>query len=224
MPYTLTRTRRKTTAIYVRNGTVEVRAPLRMPKRDIDRFVLEKEAWIVQCLAKQQAQAAQKESFCIGYGSRLLFRGQEYPITQQNSKRARFDGEAFCLPPGLSPAQVKAACIRVYKMLAKAHIGARVAFFAAQMNVAPSSVKINSAMRRWGSCSSLQRLNFSWRLVMADDAVIDYVVVHELAHIREMNHSPRFWAVVENVLPDFRIRKNELKKLQQRLSGEDWNE
>ena len=57
---------------------------------------------------------------------------------------------------------------------------------------------------------------------MADDAVIDYVVVHELAHIKEMNHSSRFWAVVESFLPDFRERKHKLKELQNRLSGEDW--
>ena len=59
---------------------------------------------------------------------------------------------------------------------------------------------------------------------MADDAIIDYVVVHELAHIKEMNHSARFWAVVESVLPDFRERKRKLKELQSRLSGEDWRD
>jgi len=57
---------------------------------------------------------------------------------------------------------------------------------------------------------------------MADDAIIDYVVVHELAHIKEMNHSSRFWTIVESVLPDFRERKRKLKELQNRLSGEDW--
>ena len=92
------------------------------------------------------------------------------------------------------------------------------------MGVTPIAVKINSAMRRWGSCSSRMSLNFSWRLIMADDAIIDYVVVHELAHIKEMNHSARFWAVVESVLPDFRERKRKLKELQSRLSGEDWRD
>ena len=222
MHYTLTRSRRKTAAIYVRGNEVEVRAPLRMPKREIDRFVLEKEQWILKSLAKQQAQAEQKESFVIDYGSSILFRGKPYPITQRNGTRAGFENTQFYLPPGLTRSQIKYTCIHLYKILAKSHISQRVAFFASQMGVTPTAVKINSAMRRWGSCSSRKSLNFSWRLIMADDATIDYVAVHELAHIKEMNHSARFWAVVESILPDFRERKCELKELQTRLSGEDW--
>jgi predicted metal-dependent hydrolase len=109
-------------------------------------------------------------------------------------------------------------------MLSKAHISERVAFFASQMGVTPTAVKINNAMKRWGSCSSRKSLNFSWRVIMADDSIIDYVVVHELAHLKEMNHSARFWAVAEGVMPDFRERKLALTELQSRLSGEDWRD
>jgi len=224
MHYTLTRSRRKTTGIYIRNGQVEVRAPLRLPKREIDRFVLEKEPWILKGLAKQQAQAKQKESFVVDYGRSILFRGKPHPITQRNVTRAGFDGHEFFMPPGLTPEQIKATCIRLYKTQAKAHIAQRVDFFATQMAVTPTAIKINNAMKRWASCSSLRRLNFSWRLIMAADAIIDYVVVHELAHIKEMNHSARFWAIVENILPNFREHKYELKELQNRLSGEDWRD
>jgi len=77
-------------------------------------------------------------------------------------------------------------------------------------------------MKRWGSCSSRGSLNFSWRIMMADDAVIDYVVVHELAHLVEMNHSPRFWAVVAGVLPDYSKRRARLRLLNKKLEGEDW--
>jgi len=224
MHYTLNRSRRKTAAIYVRNGEVEVRAPLRMPKQEIDRFVLEKERWILKSLAKQQSQAEKKESFVVDYGRSILFHGKPYPITNRNGTHAGFDDNKFYMPPGLSPEQIKATCIQLCKILAKSRITQRVAFFAPQMDVMPTAVKINSAMRRWGSCSSRKSLNFSWRLIMADDAIIDYVVVHELAHIKEMNHSARFWAVVESVLPDFRKRKQKLKELQQRLSGEDWEQ
>ena len=86
----------------------------------------------------------------------------------------------------------------------------------------PSAVKINGAKTRWGSCSSKKSINFSWRLIKADDDVIDYVVVHELSHITEMNHSPNFWAIVENILLDYRERKVKLKRLQKRLSMENW--
>ncbi|MCL2342290.1 MAG: M48 family metallopeptidase, partial [Firmicutes bacterium] len=98
----------------------------------------------------------------------------------------------------------------------------KTAAFAEQMGLKPRAVKINSAKTRWGSCSALKNLNFSWRLAMADDGVIDYVVVHELAHLREMNHSARFWAIVAGVLPDYRERQKRLKALQKRLGNEDW--
>ncbi|MDR2568929.1 MAG: M48 family metallopeptidase, partial [Oscillospiraceae bacterium] len=75
----------------------------------------------------------------------------------------------------------------------------------------------------WGSCSAKKSLNFSWRLIMADEDVIDYVVVHELAHLIEMNHSVRFWAVVERVLPDYRERQKWLRELQRKLNVEDWD-
>ncbi|MCL2603100.1 MAG: M48 family metallopeptidase [Defluviitaleaceae bacterium] len=222
MRYSLTRSRRKTAAIYVRNGEVEVRAPLRMPKREIDRFVSEKEYWILKSLAKQQAQIKRKEKFVIDYGSSVFLRGKPYPITQRVGTHAGFDDFEFYMPPDLSPEQIKSTCVRLYKILARSHILKRADFFASQIKVTPTTVKINSAMKRWGSCSAQKSLNFSWRLIMADDAVIDYVVVHELAHIKEMNHSSRFWMIVESVLPDFRERKRKLKELQNRLNGEDW--
>jgi len=223
MHYSLTRSHRKTAAIYVRNGEVEVRAPLRMPKREIDRFVMEKENWILKSLAKQQAQTERKEKFVIDYGSSVFLRGKPYPITQRVGTHAGFtDDFEFYMPPELSPEQIKSTCVRLYKILAQLHISNRVDFFASQMKVTPTTVKINSAMKRWGSCSAQKSLNFPWRLIMTDDAVIDYVVVHELAHIKQMNHSPRFWMIVENILPDFRERKRKLKEFQNRLNGEDW--
>lgn len=119
-------------------------------------------------------------------------------------------------------AQIKSACVQIYRMLAKRDLTEKTLDFAKQMSVMPTAVKINNAKTRWGSCSSKKSLNFSWRLIMADDDVIDYVVVHELAHITEMNHSARFWSIVEGVLPDYRKRKTKLKELQRRLNGEDW--
>jgi len=220
--YKLIRSNRKTTAIYVRNGSVEVRAPHRVQKCDIDRFVSRKEQWILKTLANQQTQAERKKSFTINYNCLIILRGKPYPIITRKGMQAGFDDEGLYMPPGLSPEQIKPICVKLYKMLAKVHISNRVVFFATQMEVSPSAVKINSAKTRWGSCSSQKSLNFSWRLIMADDDIIDYVVVHELAHIKEMNHSAQFWAIVKNILPDYQERKSKLKELHQRLSGEDW--
>ncbi|MCL2816165.1 MAG: M48 family metallopeptidase [Oscillospiraceae bacterium] len=99
----------------------------------------------------------------------------------------------------------------------------KVGKYAGFMNVKPAAVKITSAKTRWGSCSGRDNLNFSWRLVMADENVIDYVVVHELSHIKEHNHSPHFWKIVENVLPDYKERQNKLKQFQKQLIVQDWD-
>jgi len=222
VPYKLTRSSRKTIALYVRNGAVEVRAPLKAPVRDIDRFVASKEKWIIDKLAVSTERLAQRESFSLTYGDMATYRGKQYPIVAKAGDLAGFDDERFYMPAGLLPDQIKSVCVQVYRMLAKRDLTNRVLDFAKRMAVSPVAVKINGAKTRWGSCSAKKSLNFSWRLIMANDDVVDYVVVHELAHITEMNHSERFWAVVEGVLPDFRRRQGELKALQKRLGAEDW--
>jgi len=220
--YTLTRSRRRTAAIHIKNGVVEVRAPLNMPKRDIDKFVASKEKWITERLAQSQSYAQQRAAFTLNYGDAATFRGIEYPLTAKPGKRAGFDGESFYLPPDLPPELVKSTVVQIYRRLAKPHLTGRVEHFAGLMNASPAAVRINGAKTRWGSCSAKKSLNFSWLLVMADDALIDYVVVHELAHMTEMNHSARFWAIVAEVLPDYKERQKRLKELQRRLNAENW--
>lgn len=94
---------------------------------------------------------------------------------------------------------------------AKEIIPRRAACFAARMGVSYGRITIREQKTRWGSCSQKGNLNFNWKLVLMPPEILDYVVVHELAHRKEMNHSPRFWAVVEKELPDYRKRREELK-------------
>jgi predicted metal-dependent hydrolase len=220
--YTLIRSKRRTAAIHIKNGSMEVRAPIKMPKRDIDRFVASKEKWITERLMQSQTYAEQREAFSLDYGDAVTFRGTDYPLTAKAGNHAGFDGRRFYLPPALSPEQIKPTVVQIYRRLAKQYLTERVEHYAKLMNATPTAVKINGAKTRWGSCSAKKSLNFSWRLVMADDAVIDYVVVHELAHTTEMNHSARFWAIVAGVLPDCKERQKRLKALQKRLNAEDW--
>ena len=220
--YILKYSKRKTIGLYIRNGAVEIRAPLGCPKSEIDKLIASKKKWITDKLAHSQNQTQQKISFVLDYGSKILYRGELFPIIAKPGTQAGFDGNCFYMPPNFTPAQIKEICIKTYQRLAKKHITTTVASIAAHMGVAPTVVKINSARTRWGSCSSRKSLNFSWRLVMAPDDVIDYVVVHELAHFFHMNHSAKFWAVVEQVLPDYRQRQVKLKELQMRLATESW--
>jgi len=251
--YTLTRSKRKTIGLYVKNGAVEVRAPLRASQAEIDKFVQSKRAWLEKHLTQSAERAEQRENFALNYGDTVTYRGQEYPIVAKAGNRVSFDDTAFYMPPNLSSEQIKMACVQIYKMLAQNICREKVAVFSEKMGVRPNAVNISSAKTNWGSCGRKEppkpqkyefskinidqmmrnmqarqgtvchNLNFSWRLVMADDEVIDYVVVHELAHITEMNHSERFWSIVEGVLPDYKQRKNRLKELQKRLNTEDWD-
>lgn len=220
--YTLTRSNRKTLALYVRGGEVEVRAPLKASKRDIDIFVASKEKWISDKLAQSYQRQEQRQSFALNYGDIVLYRGKRCQIAAKPGDRVGFGDGRFYMPPNLNSEEIKHTCIRIYRMLAKRDLTEKVLKFAKQMGVTPAAIKINGAKTRWGSCSGKKNLNFSWKLIMAEDALIDYVVVHELAHMTEMNHSERFWAIVEGVFPDYKVRQNRLKVLQEKLCTENW--
>lgn len=88
----------------------------------------------------------------------------------------------------------------------------RTAFYAEKMGVTYFKITIREQKTRWGSCSSKGNLNFNWKLVLMPMEILDYVVVHELAHRKEMNHSPKFWKVVEEILPDYKVRRKYLKE------------
>ena len=101
--------------------------------------------------------------------------------------------------------------IQELRTLAEVEIPRRVEYFAKQMGVQPTDIKITSAKTRFGSCSAKDSLCFSWRLMLYPPEAIDYVVVHELAHIKEKNHAPAFYKVVASVLPDYKAREKLLK-------------
>ncbi len=97
------------------------------------------------------------------------------------------------------------------KKLARKVFAERCQLFAERMGVTYGTISVREQKTRWGSCSAKGNLNFNWKLVLMPDEVLDYVVVHELAHRKEMNHSPAFWALVERVIPDYRVQRAWLK-------------
>ena len=108
--------------------------------------------------------------------------------------------------------QYSAEEIAALRKRAKEYLPPRVAYYAAQMGVAPTAVRITSARTRYGSCSGRNSINFSLYLMEKSDRAIDYVVVHELAHIKQHNHSPTFYKEIEKILPDYKERIKELKQ------------
>ncbi len=105
-----------------------------------------------------------------------------------------------------------------YREAAKEYIPKRVAYYAGLLGVDYNTITIRDQKTRWGSCSSKGNLSFSWRLILAPPKVLDYVVVHELCHRKEMNHSPRFWALVESIIPDYKTHRKWLKENGEKLS------
>ena len=221
--YVIIRSKRKTLAIHIRDGHVEVRAPLKMSQSYIDRFVASKENWITSKLSQAGTRRKERDKFILDYGGFIRARGLEYKIVSRSGTMAGFDGEELYLPPNLKPESIKSICTQIYRLLAKPYFTDRVAVYAEKMNVAPETVKVTGAKKRWGSCSGSKNICFAWRLIMAEDDVIDYVVVHELAHLYEMNHSSLFWGIVEEVLPDYKERRERLRALQKKLESENWD-
>jgi len=222
----LIRSSRKTIAIIVeRDGQLVVRAPLRASNAQILRFVEEKSAWI---RAKQEAAWQRKDQAAphqFANGESFLYLGQSYPLKWveivPSGSRAilSFYEGRFWLAKASLP-RAKEILTLWYKQQARQVLDQRVRLYASQFHLSFSQVKITSARTRWGSCSTRGTLSFTWRLVMAPQEVIDYVVIHELAHLLEKNHSKRFWDQVAAMLPDFQQQEKWLKQNGHRLNLE----
>jgi len=215
--------KRKTLRLSItKNAVIEVRAPLGMSKKIINDFVAKNKVWIEEHYGTVKAQVDSRESFELNFGDHLSFFGKTYALVPINEQNTGFNGKWFYAYHSLSKEDLKDEIIKIYRNLAKQVLGQQVAAISQHMKVEPMAVKINGAKTRWGSCSSKGNLNFSWYLVMADEDTVNYVVVHELAHLLEMNHSPRFWKIVEQALPNYKREKNKLKELQKTLMTQKW--
>ena len=221
--YQLIRSKRKTIAVSItKDAQVEVRAPLRASVSFIERILTEKEPWIQEHLEQRKRELLKRAEFSVGDGDTLRYLGREYPVyLSSEHKSPFFDGKRFLLPQK-DFSENKPQIMGLYKSLAKSCIVEKVKLYSKIVGVTPSAVKVGSANTRWGSCSGKNSLNFTWKLILAPEAAVDYVIVHELCHILQHNHSARFWREVERVLPDYKEREKLLRQLQKRLDMEDW--
>ena len=169
LDYELIRSRRRTVSLEIKQLRVIVRAPLRMSRAEIDRFVSSHGEWINSSMVRQ---------------ARRL---ENHPEPDDKAKAE-------------------------YIRLAKERLPVKTARWAAIMGLSPAGITITGARTRFGSCSSKGRLSFSWRLMQYPDEAVDYVVVHELAHLRYMNHGPDFYALIEKYMPDYKARRKMLKE------------
>lgn len=208
----LTRSKRKTIALIIeRDGTLTVRAPLRAPQALIEKFISEKADWITRTRQKVKAiEAPPVRQYADGEKFPYLGSFFNLKLIQSQRPALQFDN-GFTLSQ-TARSKGESAFTRWYKEQAYKVITERVKQYAQQYNFTPKQVKINSAKTRWGSCSSSGTLNFTWRLVMAPLEVIDYVVVHELVHLRVKDHSKNFWGAVEVITPEYKKHRKWLRE------------
>jgi hypothetical protein len=193
------------------DGSLVVRAPLHTPDLVIRLFVESKARWInthrVAAVVHPAARGGQYAD-----GQEFWYLGRQYPLKIDPSATVPLaHRHTFILSQKALP-RARAAFTRWYRAQALRVITERVQLLAARHGLTYHSIKITSAQTRWGSCSAKNTLNFPWRLVMAPLEVIDYVVVHELAHTREKNHGRGFWTLVKSMMPDYEVRKQWLKE------------
>ena len=201
----LIRSKRRTIALIVeRDGSLT-------PVAEIDSFIQEKSNWIIRTREKVKAIAEIPERKYED-GEKFLFLGNEYELKLVKPQRPALKfNNGFSLG-STSQKRAEQVFIRWYKAQACAVISERTKILSEQYGFKPKQVKISSARTRWGSCSPDGTLNFTWRLVMAPLDVIDYVVIHELVHLRVKNHSGKFWMSVETIYPDYKNQRKWLRE------------
>jgi predicted metal-dependent hydrolase len=194
------RARRMIVKVHPSTGEVTVVAPSRHSLNHALDFARSEREWIAKRLENVPPPVL------LGLGAKIPFRGEMHVIRKGDERRA----PAWVDREGEEPVirvlgQSEHAGRRVLDFLkreARKSLDARAQIHAEAIGVKPKRITVRDTASRWGSCSTARSLSFSWRLIMAPTFVLDYVVAHEIAHLREMNHGPRFWALVGEMVPD----------------------
>ncbi|CAH0353565.1 M48 family metallopeptidase [Aquabacterium sp. CECT 9606] len=216
--YEFQRVRRRSIGMVVSSEGLSVRAPRWVSSGDIETALHAKSRWICNKLVEQRERALKQKATRIDWqhGAELPYLGEPLTLVLDPlTKGVNLSEGGRALLMGLSPDAASEQIGELFqswlKKQAKLRFDARVKHFAPLMGVSVSRISLSSARTRWGSASVDGSIRLHWRLMHFADHVIDYVVVHELAHLREMNHSPRFWEVVMSVMPDYEKARDQLR-------------
>jgi len=190
------------------DGSARVTVPRRGSIKAAREFAQRQVAWIEKQLHKRTTQSAQPAAWV--HGTEILFRGEMSTLlVDLDGKRVRFADQSIALRENLG--DLRPAIEEHLRTLAVRELFARTWELASLHGVAISRVSVRNQRSRWGSCSARKTISLNWRLVQTPVFVTDYIILHELMHLREMNHSRRFWRQVEQVCPDFQKAESWLK-------------
>jgi len=203
---------RRARALRVRLGPqlpLEAIVPRRVGDAELDRFLHDRRDWIARKLAETRAAAARENLLGLNRPDVVWLGLTPIPVASEEVRSARLRHGRLVVPPG---PQAPRAIERWYRREARERVGRVVAREAARLDVRPGTLAIRDPKTRWGSCSSRGTIGFSWRLVIAPLEVLEYVVVHELLHLLEHNHSRAFWALVDEYRPGWRSQMQWLRE------------
>lgn len=204
------RATRLTLRIVPGGKALRVTTPPHVRDAEIDEFVSRNRNWVAARIARLP------QTVVLGDGAELSYLGLQHRIERTNKLRGvvaavERDGSRFLLVPG-EAGQTGRKLHAFFRQQARTLLNEAVARHSASLGVRPKSIRITDSKSRWGSCSTTRTLSFSWRIVLAPPEVLDYLAAHEVAHLREMNHSKAFWNLVRQVCPQMERHKQWLRR------------
>lgn len=220
LEYELRRSKRRSIGFLIADEGLRITAPRWVTLADIERAIAEKQNWIINKLQEKRELTNRRMQAKMRWedGARLPYLGKHLTlrIAHQGRTAVTHDAEQGTLHISLAPdfdeQQLKDRVQSWLQQEAKRIFNQRLPIFAQRLGVTYHSMSLSSAGTRWGSCTSQGKIRLNWRLIHFSPAIIDYVVAHELSHIREMNHSADFWATVASIYPEYEHAKRQLRQ------------
>jgi predicted metal-dependent hydrolase len=206
------RSDRRSIALEIQSdGNLVIRAPRHVSHSFIQKLLRKKQQWIIekqQILRERQSKATPKQYV---QGEEFYYLGKSYKLDIKDSFSVPIDFNSGFRISARYKDNIKELIKQWYRQQAKKIIPQCVKQIADSHSFEFTNIKITSAEKRWGSCTGKKTLNFSWRIIMLPPDIIEYIVLHELAHLKELNHSKNFWLEVKQMLPDYKKRKKWLR-------------
>ncbi|MEG1582189.1 MAG: SprT family zinc-dependent metalloprotease [Clostridia bacterium] len=212
-PSKIERSDRKTLSISITKlGQLKIKAPKNMPIERIVQFYNDKEVWIKNKLSSIRLNLNNYQEV-IEYKKILLY-GNRYPlfVSSAVNKIVIDDEERVLLPQKFNEEKKYKSLKLWYKKQAKAILNERIDYLKKSLKLNPTTIRISDSKGRWGSCNSKGIITLNFRVIMLPPRVIDYVIIHELVHLLEMNHSKKFWSVVAMVYPEYKTMREKIKE------------
>lgn len=223
MKIDITRSKRRTLSLQIKNyDELIIKAPLKMSDEKINAFIKQKEGWINKAMARLKAQSDFKNTF--DFENYIYLLGQRQELTnfdllgsfQKTYCPRKSKSDAISTEMSKTNAAEKSLPNKsfpnekLYKKFANDYLPKKAREISEQVGLDFKELKVNTSKRCWGSYSRDRKMKLNWKLVILPEALITYVIVHELCHSKELNHSPKFWKLVESALPNYKTLKKSL--------------